>query len=108
MSSKEKAELFFKQERLPGGGSSIPEYEQRARAERAKTARLRVLRLARQAESVPKLEETGGAKEKLTQHNPPNPSYDALDKHRNLSVDVRKLRHCRTEIPPFEGWSPSP
>jgi hypothetical protein len=71
MTSKEKAELLFKQERLPGGESSIPEYEQRARAERAKTARLRVLRLAREAEAVPKLEEAGGATEKLTQHKSP-------------------------------------
>ena len=69
MTSKEKAEHLFKQE--PGGGSSIPEYEQRALAERAKTARLRMLRLAREAESVPKLEETGGAKKKLTQHKSP-------------------------------------
>jgi hypothetical protein len=30
VTSKEKAELLFKQERLSGGPSSIPEYEQRA------------------------------------------------------------------------------
>ena len=64
MTSKEKAELLFKHE--PGSGSSIPEYEQRALAERAKTAKLRMLRLASEAGSVPKPEETGGAKEKLT------------------------------------------
>jgi hypothetical protein len=49
MTSKEKAELLFKQKRLSGGRSSIPEYEQRARAERTKIAKLRVLRLAREA-----------------------------------------------------------
>ena len=48
MTAKEKAELLFKQERLSRGGSSIPEYEQRARAERTKSAGLRVLRLARE------------------------------------------------------------
>ncbi len=31
MTSKEKAELLFKQKRISGGRSSIPEYEQRAR-----------------------------------------------------------------------------
>jgi hypothetical protein len=67
MTSKEKAELLFKQDRLSGSQSSIPEYEQRARAERAKTAKLRVLRLAREAESAPNPEETGGAREKLRQ-----------------------------------------
>jgi hypothetical protein len=35
MTSKEKAELLFKQERLSGDPSSIPEYEQRARVEPA-------------------------------------------------------------------------
>jgi hypothetical protein len=49
MTSKEKAEFLFKQERLSGGPSSIPEYEQRARVERTKIAKLRVLRLAREA-----------------------------------------------------------
>jgi hypothetical protein len=44
MTSKEEAELLFKQEPL-----SIPEYEQRARAERTKIAELRTLRLAREA-----------------------------------------------------------
>jgi hypothetical protein len=53
MTSKEKAELLFKQERLSGGPSSIPEYEQRARVERTKIAKLRVLRLAREAELAP-------------------------------------------------------
>jgi hypothetical protein len=50
VTSKEKAELLFKQEQLSGGQSSIPEYEQRARAERTKTTKLRALRLAREAE----------------------------------------------------------
>ena len=67
MTSKEEAELLFKQERLSGGRSSIPEYEQRARVERTKTARLRVLRLAREAALAPKSEETGGGTEKRTQ-----------------------------------------
>ena len=49
MTSKEKAELLFKQKRLSGGRTLIPEYEQRARAERTKIAKLRVLRLAREA-----------------------------------------------------------
>jgi len=65
MTSKEKAELLFKQE--PGSGSSIPEYEQRALAERAKTAKLRVLRLAREAELAFRSEETGVVTRKLTQ-----------------------------------------
>jgi hypothetical protein len=63
MSSKEKAELLFKQEQLSGGRNSIPEYEQRAHTERIKTAKLRALRLARDAESAPKPEETGSATE---------------------------------------------
>ena len=71
MTSKEKAELLFRQEQLSGGRSSIPEYEQRARAERTKTARLRELRLAREAELTPKLEETQGASEKSTQQRSP-------------------------------------
>lgn len=66
MTSKEKAELLFKQKRLSGSRSSIPEYEQRARAERTKIAGLRVLRLAREAELAPKPQETGGATEKRT------------------------------------------
>jgi len=49
MTSKEEAELLFKQGPLSGGPRSIPEYEQRARAERTKIAKLRVLRLAREA-----------------------------------------------------------
>src|SRR5258707_709749 len=49
LTSKEQAELLFKSKRLSGGPRSIPEYEQRARAERAKIAKLRVLRLAREA-----------------------------------------------------------
>jgi hypothetical protein len=53
--------LLFKRERLSGGPSSIPEYEQRARVERTMIAKLRVLWLAREAELAPKPEETGGA-----------------------------------------------
>jgi hypothetical protein len=49
MTSKEEAERLFKQEPRSGGQRSIPEYEQRARAERAKIIKLRVLRLAREA-----------------------------------------------------------
>ena len=71
MTSKEKAELLFRQEQLSGGRSSIPEYEQRARAERTKIARLRELRLAREAELTSKLEETRGASGKPTQQRPP-------------------------------------
>jgi hypothetical protein len=52
MTSKEKAELLFKQEPRSGSPPSIPEYEQRARAERTKIAKLRVLRLAREAASA--------------------------------------------------------
>jgi hypothetical protein len=61
MTSKEEAERLFKQKRLSGRPSSIPEYEQRARLERTKIAKLRVLRLAREAELAAKPEETGGA-----------------------------------------------
>jgi hypothetical protein len=50
MTSKEEAERLFKQQPRSGGPRSIPEYEQRARAERTKIAKLRVLRLAREAE----------------------------------------------------------
>jgi hypothetical protein len=67
MTAKEKAELLFKQKPLSGGRSSIPEYEQRACVERTKTARLQVLRLAREAVLTPKPEETGDASEKPTQ-----------------------------------------
>jgi hypothetical protein len=49
MTSKKEAELLFKQEPLSGGPRSIPEYEQRARAERTKIAKLRMLRRAREA-----------------------------------------------------------
>ena len=49
MTSKEEAELLFKQQPRSGGPRSIAEYEQRARAERTKIAKLRVLRLAREA-----------------------------------------------------------
>ena len=65
MTSKEKAELLFKQERLSGGPSSIPEYEQRAHAERTKTAMLRALRLAREAELAPSRKKRDGATAKL-------------------------------------------
>jgi hypothetical protein len=58
MTPKGKAELLFKQELLSGGPSSIPEYEQRARVERTKIAKLRVLRLAREAELASKPERT--------------------------------------------------
>jgi hypothetical protein len=74
MASKKKAELLFKQKQLSGGPRSIPEYEQRAHAERIKTAELRALRLAREAESAPKPKETGSATEKLTQHKSPKTS----------------------------------
>jgi hypothetical protein len=67
MTAKEKAELLFKHEPPSGGRSSIPEYEQRARVERTKTAKLQVLRLAREAELTPKPEETRGASKKPTQ-----------------------------------------
>jgi len=66
MTSKEKAELLFKSKRLSGGPRSIPEYEQRARAERTKIAELRKLRLAREAELAPKPLEMGGAAAKRT------------------------------------------
>jgi hypothetical protein len=49
MTSKEEAELLFKHEPRSSGPRSIPEYEQRARAERTKIAKLRLLRLAREA-----------------------------------------------------------
>ena len=50
MTSKEEAELLFRQQQQSGGLRSIPEYEQRALAERTKIAKLRVLRLAHEAE----------------------------------------------------------
>jgi hypothetical protein len=50
MTSKEEAERLFKHQPRSGGPRSIPEYEQRALAERTKIAKLRVLRLAREAE----------------------------------------------------------
>jgi hypothetical protein len=67
MTSKKKAELLFKPEQLSGGQSSIPEYEQRVFAERIKTAKLRELRLAREAELTPKPEKTRGAPKKPAQ-----------------------------------------
>jgi hypothetical protein len=67
MASKEKAELLFKQAQLSGDQRSIPEYEQCALAGRTKTARLRELRLAREAELASRPEETSVVKEKLTQ-----------------------------------------
>jgi hypothetical protein len=74
MASKEKAELLFKQKQLSGGQSSIPEYEQRALAERTKTAGLRELRLAREAELASRPEETGVVTEKLKQLKSPKTS----------------------------------
>jgi hypothetical protein len=59
MTSKE-AELLFNQEQLPGSGSPTPEYEQRALAERTKIAKLRALRLAREAERVER-QDCGGS-----------------------------------------------
>jgi hypothetical protein len=50
MTSKEEAERLFKHQPRSGGPRSIPEYEERARAERTKIAKLRVSRLAREAE----------------------------------------------------------
>jgi hypothetical protein len=51
MTSQEKAELLFNQknERLTDGQSAKAAYEERARAEREKMARLKALRLAREA-----------------------------------------------------------
>jgi hypothetical protein len=66
MTSKEKAKLLFKQEQPSGSQSSIPEYELRALAERTKTARLRELRLAREAQLASGPEETSVVTEKLT------------------------------------------
>jgi hypothetical protein len=71
MTSKEKAELLFKQEQLSGGQSSIPEYEQRAFAERTKTAKLRALRLAREAELASRPGETSVVAENLSQLKSP-------------------------------------
>jgi hypothetical protein len=68
MTPKEEAELLFKQESLFGDRSSIPEYEQRTRTEREKTARLRMLRLAREAALAPKPEQTSGRPKTRTQH----------------------------------------
>ncbi len=74
MTSKEEAEFLFKQERPSGSPGSIPEYEQRALAERAKTARLRELRLAREAERASGPEEPVNVTEKLKQLKPPKTS----------------------------------
>ena len=74
MTSKEKAKLLFKQEQLSGGQNSISAYEQRALAERAKTAKLRALRLAREAELASRPEETSVVTEKLTQLKSPKTS----------------------------------
>jgi hypothetical protein len=65
MTPKEEAELLFKQDRLSGG---LPDYEQRARAERTKTARLRMLRLAREAALAHESEQTAGTAKTRTQH----------------------------------------
>jgi hypothetical protein len=77
MTSKEKAELLFKQERLSGSRISTPEYEQHAHAERTKTAMLRALRLARDAELASRPEETGVETEKLTKPKSPKTSRRA-------------------------------
>jgi hypothetical protein len=53
MTPREEAELLFKQQSLFGSQSSLPEYEQRARIERTKTAQLRMLRLAHEAALAP-------------------------------------------------------
>jgi hypothetical protein len=74
MTSKEKAELLFKKERLSGSRGSTPEYEQRACAERTKTSRLRALRLAHEAELASRPEETSVVAEKLTQLKSPKTS----------------------------------
>jgi hypothetical protein len=114
MTSKENAELLFKQEQLSGGRSSIREYEQRAHAEHTKTAqntqrppgfecydsRVRQIR----SPSWKKRRRDG---ETDTAQIPQIPRMMPLISTRNLSVDVRRLRHCRTEILPFEGWSPA-
>jgi hypothetical protein len=91
MTSKEEAELLFKQEPLSGNRNSIPEYEQRARTQRTMTARLRVLRLAREAELAPKSEETAGETEKLTRRN----SSRALRRHALPLVATRPLPRKR-------------
>ena len=69
MTPKEEAELLFKQD----SRSSIPEYEQRARTERTKTAKLRMLRLAREAALASKPELTGGAPETEKRHKSSTP-----------------------------------
>jgi len=53
MTPREEDELLFKQQSLFGSQSSLPEYEQRARIERTKTAQLRMLRLAHEAALAP-------------------------------------------------------
>jgi hypothetical protein len=61
MTSQEKAELLFKKpEQLAGGQVAKFEYEQRARAEREKIAKLRALRLAREAKLAANRESTAG------------------------------------------------
>jgi hypothetical protein len=70
MTPKEEAELLFKRESLFDGRSSMPEYEQRARTEREKIARLRMLRLAREAALASKSEQTDGSVKTRTQHVP--------------------------------------
>jgi hypothetical protein len=74
MTSKEKAELLFKQEQLSGDQNSIPAYEQRARVERTKTAKLRALRLAREAELASRPGETSVVTEKPTRLKSPKTS----------------------------------
>jgi len=58
MTSQEQAELLFKKhDELPGNQVAKTEYEQHARAEREKMAKLRALRLARDA-TAPQPNET--------------------------------------------------
>jgi hypothetical protein len=64
---KGKSRTPFQTAPLSGDQSSIPEYEQRALAERTKTARLRELRLAREAELASRPEEKNVVRGKLTQ-----------------------------------------
>jgi len=52
MTPQDKAERLFKKVKQQAEGEiAMAEYEARARAEREKTARLRALRLAREAQS---------------------------------------------------------
>jgi hypothetical protein len=55
---KEKAEHLFKPKQERSAQTATTEYEQRARVDREKTAKLRALRLARDAKSGPNPDET--------------------------------------------------